>query len=309
MVCGRWYKLKVLLLAPDSVIPNLAIMKLSAYHKNRGDEVGFNVTDPDKIYLSIVFDRSAHQSFAVEYPNVHVEVGGSGVDLKKELPNEIEMLKPDYDLYPSTYSQGFTTRGCVRKCPFCVVPIKEGMIKTNQHPSEFHDDRFKTCMIMDNNLLAAPLSWQKGVFDWFHDNDIRMLEHGMDIRLLTEQKAGWIADTKLPKGVRFAWDNMDDEPYVEKGVRMLLDAGMNGRNIGFYVLTNFNTTIEQDVCRCMKLRDWGVNSYVMIYNKRKAPKIVRKLQRWANMRACYWKVPFQEYNQLDFIQRKGIEVV
>ena len=106
-------------------------MKISAWHKLQGDEVGFNIQDPDKVYISCVFSKNKGQAKGIAkfYPDAEIDIGGSGIDLKKELPPQIEHLKPDYDLYPSTYSQDYTSRGCVRKCEFCIVPEKEGMIK------------------------------------------------------------------------------------------------------------------------------------------------------------------------------------
>jgi hypothetical protein len=158
-------------------------------------------------------------------------------------------------------------------------------------------------MIMDNNILAAPYQWQKNVFEWFRDSGVKMLENGMDIRLLTEEKAGWIKDLKLPNGVRFAFDNMDDEPYVRRGIDLLKATGMNPHMLVFYVLTNYNSTIEQDIYRCELLRSLNVNAYVMIYDKPKAPAIVRKLQRWANIKYVYWASHFKDYERLTIGER------
>jgi len=103
----------VLLVDVDSKISNLALMKISAYHKLLGDTVGFGIENPDKVYISCIFKKNAGQAKGIAryYPDAEIDIGGSGVDLKKQLPNEIEMIKPDYDLYPSTYSQDYTTRG------------------------------------------------------------------------------------------------------------------------------------------------------------------------------------------------------
>ena len=181
----------VLLVDVDSKISNLALMKISAYHKLLGDTVGFGIENPDKVYISCIFKKNAGQAKGIAryYPDAEIDIGGSGVDLKKQLPNEIEMIKPDYDLYPSTYSQDYTTRGCDRKCGFCIVPEKEGKIRIAQHPSEFADARFDTMMIMDNNLFAAPDDWQKQVFDWFENTSTKMLSpQGWDARLITEER-------------------------------------------------------------------------------------------------------------------------
>lgn len=294
--------MKVLLVDIDSKIPNLALMKISAWHKVQGDDVGFNTENPNKVYISCVFTKNAGQARGVArlYPEAEIDIGGSGISLTKILSDEIEEMKPDYDLYHSAYSQGFTTRGCIRKCPFCIVPQKEGAITEWQHPSEFHDERFDTCMIMDNNLFAASDDWQRGVFDWFIENKIKMSSpQGWDIRLLTEERARYLKKIRhvkvTEKGinrapVHFAWDNLADEKAVERGIRILKDAGFNLKHdISFYVLAGFNTTFEQDVYRCNKLREWGVNSFVMPYRKTKQ---ISALMKWCRPWA-YWSGPFE----------------
>lgn len=281
------------------IIPNLALMKLSAFHKRRGDQVSFNIKDPDYTYISVLFKESRDQAAGIPklFSTGIVHIGGPGWDLKNQLHPDIEMIKPDYELYPSKYSQDFTTCGCIRKCPWCVVPQKEGTIKIVKHPSVFHDDRFDTCMIMDNNLFGAGRDWTLQVLGWFRDQGIKMLEHGFDARLLTEEYAGILADIKCPRGFRFAWDTMKDEPAVMRAIGLLKDAGHNlKRNISFYVLVGFpgNTIFEQDLYRCNKLRELGVNSYVMRYSQSLK---LNALARWANHRDVYWKTPFEKYTR------------
>lgn len=287
--------MNVLLVDVDSKIPNLALMKISAWHKARGDEVGFCLENPDKVYISCIFTKNAGQARGISklYPGAEIDIGGSGVNLIKCLPDEIENIKPDYDLYPSEYSQGYTTRGCIRKCGFCIVPKKEGHIREWQHPREFHDDRFNTCMIMDNNLFAAKDFWQSEVFDWFIENKIKMHSpQGWDIRLLNEERANQLRAVRHAGVLHFAWDNPDDEPIVLKGITLLEDVGFDlEHQISFYVLSGFNTTFEQDVHRCSILRDRGVGAFVMPYRKTKQ---INALARWANKKWLYWSHPFEK---------------
>jgi hypothetical protein len=126
------------LIDADSKMPNLAIMKLSAFYKakgafvtmSKGDSISFSNRLPDKVYISIIFKKNAHMFDGLRdrYPSIVFDIGGSGYDLKKELPPEVEILKPDYSLYPKNdYSIGFSSRCCIRStktCPFCVVPVK-----------------------------------------------------------------------------------------------------------------------------------------------------------------------------------------
>jgi hypothetical protein len=168
--------MRVLLVDFDSKIPNLALMKESARFKAEGHEVGFDVENPDLVKVSVIFQKNRDQALGLVhmFPDAGVDVGGPGMFPNCGSIGEAELLKPDYDLYPSEYSQGFTTRGCIRRCPFCLVPQMEGPLRTVQRPWEFHDDRFKTCMLMDNNLLAAPRDWILRNLVWFIDAGLLM---------------------------------------------------------------------------------------------------------------------------------------
>jgi radical SAM superfamily enzyme YgiQ (UPF0313 family) len=144
---------RILLVDADSKIPNLALMKISAWHKEHGDNVallrGSQIVlsdKPDKVYASIVFKKNAHalDHLSSAYPDINIDIGGSGYDLKKELPSEMENMKPDYSLYPEyDYSIGFSSRGCFRDCHFCVVPIKEGMFRKVNHPENWYNPEYK----------------------------------------------------------------------------------------------------------------------------------------------------------------------
>jgi len=285
--------MKVLLVDFDSKIPNLALMKLSAYHKQRGDEVGFDIQDPDQVKVSVIFSKNKGQAAGLKsmFPGAEVSFGGSGWDLHSVLPLKIEKMKPDYDLYPSKYSQGFTTRGCVRSCPFCIVPQKEGKIQIWQHPSEFHDDRFDTCMIMDNNLLASK-GWREEVLSWFIEGGIKMLSpQGWDARFLTENLAGMLKDIKHPKGLHFAWDNTKDEKSIIRAINLLKTAGFDLKHdISFYVLAGYQTGFEDALYRCNRLKEMGCSAFVMPYHKK--DKQINRLAKWANRRWAYWSGPF-----------------
>jgi len=138
-------KMKVGLIRVDGKFPNLALMKLSSWHKKRGDDVvliDFSDMDLDRIYASNVF------------------IGGPGYDLKAKLPDEIEHCKPDYDLFATDFSIGFTSRGCIRNCKFCIVRAKEGHIREHADLEEFVDDRYEKVILMDNSFLASP-KWKE----------------------------------------------------------------------------------------------------------------------------------------------------
>ena len=294
--------MNVLLIDVDSKIPNLALMKISAWHKALGDNVvfestPFNLSDPDRVYISCIFPKNKVKANGFKsFFNCDVDIGGTGIDLKKTLPEEIEEMKPDYDLYPSTYSQGYTTRGCIRKCGFCFVPEKEGMITEAQHPAEFHDARFDTCMIMDNNLFAAPQYWQDDVIGWFIENKIKMLSpQGWDIRLLTDRRAKLLKMIKHPEGLHFAWDDIADEKTVVRGIELLRENGFDLRNrTQFYVLAGFNGSgFDDALYRCNKLKELGTMPFVMPYHKN--DKEINRLARWANWKQAFWSMTFEQF--------------
>lgn len=295
--------MRVSLVDIDSKIPNLALMKISAYHKSLGDVVGLNLESPDHTYISVVFPKNRDK--VVESPNT--TIGGTGWRIDSVLPHHIEYMKPDYDLYPSEYSQGFTTRGCIRKCGFCFVPKKEGALTVVQHPEKFHDERFDTCMIMDNNLLGAGYEWTQEVVRWFSDNNIKIREHGLDIRLLDEKFAALLAELPLTQsGLHFAWDNTGGEDAVVRGIKLLEEYGFNlRRHISFYVLVGYNTTHEYDLYRCKRLKEMGCNAYVMRYHKN--DKWLNALARWANARQLFWPLEFEDYlvGKYKWAQNKG----
>jgi hypothetical protein len=283
----------------DSRIPNLALMQLSAWHKSQGDNIGFDINNPDKIYVSCIFSKNADQARGIKtlYPDAEVILGGSGIDLHKWIHPGAQKIKPDYNLYPKMrYSLGFTTRGCIRNCPFCIVPEKEGKFQRWQHISEFYDERFKSVIVLDNNITADK--------DWFFENTNFILEknlkfnaiQGLDIRILNEETTTRLKELKWDGNIHFAWDNLSDEKAVRKGIHLLKDAGLNlKQNIQFYVLTGFNTSIEDDIYRCNTLKELGTNAFVMQY--RKSP-YTQALARWANRKHLFWGIDFQDYQRI-----------
>lgn len=281
--------MRIRLIDIDSKIPNLALMKLSAHHKTRGDSVSFDEPDPDRVYASVVFRANAWKARGLRFmfPHAEIEIGGTGIDLAKRLPDEIEFCKPDYDLYPdAAYSFGFTSRGCIRRCPFCVVPEKEGKIQRWQHIREWHDDRFNSVVCLDNNVYADR--------EWFFENTDYVLEsglkynaiQGMDIRILDEEIAGRLKDLKWSGQLHFAFDRIQDEDAIRRGIQMLKDAGIRTRHdVSVYVLVGFDSTPEEDKRRCRLLKELGATPFVMQY---KRTPWTRKVAWWANRPQAFW---------------------
>ena len=287
---------RILLVNVDSTIPNLALMKLSAFHKEQGDIVGFDISDPDKVYISCIFSKNAERAkgIATFYPDAEISFGGSGIDISKKLPDEVERIMPDYSLYPEMdYSLGYTTRGCIRRCPFCIVPEKEGPFQRWQHISEFHNPKHRKIIVLDNNFYADR--------DWFFENTDYLLDRnisfnavqGMDIRLLTEEIAERLKQLRIFGNLHFAFDNIQDEAKVLKGIEILQAAGFDTSRIFFYVLTGFNSSFEEDVYRVNFLRSHNCGAFVMQYQKSSESK---RLARYVNRRWLYWSIPWEKYD-------------
>ena len=276
--------------------PNLALMKISAYHKSKGDNVewffGFN--EYDKVYMSKVFTFT--EDFTQVINAKEIIRGGTGYDLKSKLPQEIENMYPDYSLYGiKDVAYGYLTRGCPRGCKFCIVAEKEGQCSRKVADLKQFWDGQKEIKLLDPNLLACE-DWKELLEQLIDSKAYVDFTQGLDIRLMTKEKAELLNKIKV-KRIHFAWDNYEFKTYEKlKEIRPFLEYPTN--KLGVYVLTNFNTTLEQDLDRIYKLRELEYDPYVMIYEKWNAPKEIRKLQRWCNNKYIFrsktaWK--FENY--------------
>lgn len=264
--------------------PNLALMKISAYHKNKGNDVDWwnGFLEYDLVYKAKVFDFTPDENTFIR-ANKIIQ-GGTGYDLKNKLPHEIEHQYPDYALYPQfKQAYGFLTRGCpsVRNCKFCGVPEKEGRISIKVADLKEFWNGQKEIVLNDPNLIACK-DWKELMQQLIDSKAWIDINQGIDIALMTDEKANMINQLKL-KMLHFAWDNYEFETY-EKLKEFRTKLNFDFRKMRVYVLTNFETTIEQDLERIYKLKELGYDPYLMIYGKDKLPKghILRKMQRWVN---------------------------
>ena len=286
--------------------PNLALMKISAWHKWLGDSVDWY--EPmfsghfDKVYLSKVFSFTPDYEYPIDADEV--ERGGTGYCISlvngkevfdqsknKNLPPEIEHIYPDYSIYPELTKDtayGFLSRGCPRGCDFCIVEKKEGRCSIKVADlSEFWDGQ-KKIVLCDPNILACK--------DW-HDLLQQLIDsgaevdfnQGLDIRLMTEEKIRMLDKIRITQ-IHFAWDRYQDKDKVLPKLKMF--AEKSERHIGshaaiVYTIVNFDTTLEQDLERIYTLRDMGYWPYVMIYDKEHCTRIYKDLQRWVNNRFIF----------------------
>lgn len=299
----------------DNCFPNLALMKLSAWHKNRGDSVEWYQPmfsgHMDKVYMSKVF------SFTEDYPYFidadEISRGGTGYcislvngkevfDKSKhtDLPYEIEHTMPDYSLYGITdTAYGFMSRGCPRGCGFCHVAPKEGNCSVKVADlSEFWNGQ-KNIELFDPNTLACK-DW-KDILQQLADSKAYVdFNQGVDIRMMTPEKAELLHRIKV-KQIHFAWDIYEDGSIVKPKFDQFTEVfgeSFNRHHTQCYVLCNFDTTMEQNLERIMWLRSRSITPYVMLYDKEHIPRghELKKLQRWVNNRILFWSNDtFEDY--------------
>lgn len=258
--------------------PNLPLMKLAAYYKGKGDAVEWY--NPlmawkypyDKVYMSKVFTFTPDYMHPVN--TREIIRGGTGYfypDGGQPLPPEIEHVYPDYSLYPERTKDtayGFLSRGCPRGCGFCIVGKKEGRRSQKVADlSEFWHGQ-KNIVLLDPNTIACP-EWEDILQQLIDSNAWVDFSQGVDIRLMTDKKAEMIKRIKV-ENIHFAWDRYEDKNKIIPKFRMFKElTGWDYRKMTVYVLTGYNTTIEQDLERIYALRDLGYSPYVMIYDKYK----------------------------------------
>jgi hypothetical protein len=276
--------------------PNIAIMKLSAYHKANGDHVEFinPFNQYDRVYMSKVFDFS--QDYETCINANEIIKGGVGYGLNNNLPFEIEHTYPDYELYGiNNTAYGFLSRGCPRNCSFCNVSQTQGF-KANKVAdlSEFWRGQ-KNIVLLDPNITACK-DWSL-LFDQLIDSKSYVdFTQGLDARTLTEQKIKMLMRMKI-KHVHFALDNPKDTELIISKLKMLKEmTNWTRSKVSVYVLTNFGSSHEEDLDRVYKIKALGFNPYVMIYDKLNAPIITRKLARYVNNKFIFWSKDCLTFN-------------
>lgn len=280
--------------------PNLALMKLSAYHKSIGDTVEWysGIEYYDIVYMSKVFAFTTDYGYVIQADKVIK--GGSGYKLYDQwLSNEIEHICPDYSLYPMyKEAYGFLTRGCVNKCSFCIVPRKEGNIRKHSDISEFLDGR-KSAILMDNNVIAS--DWGLQQIEKIISLGIKVdFNQGIDCRIIARNKsiAALLAKVKWLNYIHMAYDSSKITEEVEAAIAYLKEAGIKPYKMMFYVLTK-DGEIEDAEKRALTLHNLGCNPFAMPYRNldtnEEPTQEQKRFARWCNMKAIFKSCTFSEY--------------
>ena len=303
-----------------TIYPNLAMCKIARYHKLQGDNVEwaqqidlFHNKHYDRIYASKVFNFSPDVDFR-NYSFSELVKGGTGYNITSALPDEIDRLQPDYSIYPTIPTDtayGFLTRGCPNKCPWCVVPRKEGKVRPYMDVDEIAIEGRHKLVLMDNNILAAG--------DYCFEQFEKIIERGyhvdfnqaMDARLVTEEHAKLLGRMKWIDGrIRFGCDTTPQIEHCERAMQLINDAGFKGEYFLYTMIGGKN-----DFTECynrihywwQRLQDFRKNkigravyAYAQPYRdpdnaKARVPMWQLDMARWCNKRMIFCTTDFKDY--------------
>ena len=304
--------MKISLIDVDGTgFPNLALMKISAWHRKRGDAVDWYsplFSHPDRIYASKVF------TFTPDFVDYNINDplpirGGTGYDVNSKLPEEIDRMLPDYSIYPHIkHAIGFLSRGCIRKCPWCVVPKKEGSIRhyTSIEIAATGADlkRRKHVVLMDNNFLANDAEYITEQIELSRRLDLRLdFNQGLDARLINEDSARLLCRINWIKYVRFSCDTQSMIRPVINAIRHMRKAGYTREFFIYFLAVDADETLDR--INAVLDADAKVTPYVMPYRALEGNGMIvnhetKRLARWANRAWIRKSCTFDKYNPNNF---------
>lgn len=275
--------MRVLIFQLDGKVPNIACMRISSHHKERGDVVEFRWTgsplrelwdSPDIVYGSLIFEKSRPAAAQLKEHFPSAIIGGTGFDVASSLEQHgISTKHQDYSIYPKWgQSIGFSQRGCRLKCSFCVVPKKEGGIRDELDIEEIWrgDPWPKELILLDNDFFGQP-SWREKIKAIRHGKFKVSFNQGINARFITDESAEAVAsvdyrsDDMKTKRIYTAWDNKKDEDRLMGGLSRLVKYGVKPDHIMVYILVGYwpGETEDDRLFRWKKLRDFGARPYPM----------------------------------------------
>lgn len=292
--------------------PNLALMKLSAYHKAKGDKVEwYSVFEEhyDIVYMAKVFTHTEGYNQIITNADKIIK-GGTGYDVESKLPPEVEKIVPDYSIYPfvdEKTAYGFLTRGCIRKCAWCIVPRKEGKIYPYQDVDEIAIEGRTNLILMDNNILAAGeygIEQLEKIANRGYKVDFNQ---AMDARLVTESIGELLSRIKWLNYIRFGCDTPSQVGECERAIQTLRKYGYKKE---FLLFTMLHGDIKECLNRISYWRgkyDWKVSCFAQPYLdfttiKQNIPQWQKDMARWSIKKQLYKTMEFVDYEP-----RKGFK--
>ena len=294
--------MRVSLIAVDSKHPNLALMKISAWHKSKGDQVEWHEENKcyDLVYMSKIFNFSP--DFDKPIHAGRIVKGGTGYDIYSKLPEEMEFVVPDYSIYPEIDNRtayGFLTRGCPNKCRHCVVPRKEGMVHPYMDVDDVAVDGRNKLVLMDNNILACEYGLQQ--IDKIIERGYRVdFNQALDARLVTEDVARRLAKVRWLNQIRFGCDTPKQIRECEKAMRLI--DGFRGRPAYYLMYTMIDADFAESVSRISHWKDYKrvrvvAQPFRDVDNpKQQVPKWQKDLARWAMRREFFMACEFKDFS-------------
>ena len=289
--------------------PNLALMKISAYHKQMGDNVEWYTPFTEKydiVYMAKVFTFTNDYMYVVNNADCVVR-GGTGYDYRTVLPTQIDRMQPDYTIYPNIdkhTAYGFLTRGCPNKCKWCVVPKKEGVIRPYMDVDDIAIDNRHNLVLMDNNILATG-DYAMEQFEKIINSRYRVdFNQGLDARLVDDEAAKMLAKMRWISSIRFGCDTPTQIVEVEKAISLIDQYSANPKHYFLYTIItkDMNESYERisHFRRNKRIRVQAQPYRDLDNSQQVLPQWQKDMARWANRKEIFKTVDFKDY-----VPRKG----
>lgn len=303
--------------------PNIALAKISQYHKLRGDSVEWYSTfsNYDIVYMSKVFNFTPEYNYVIGNADVVIK-GGTGYNTTKQLLPEIDCLQPDYSIYqhiPTNYAYGFLTRGCPNHCPWCVVPVKEGAVTPYMDVEQIAIEGRNKLVLMDNNILAAGDYAVEQLNKIISKQYVVDFNQALDARLMDDEFAKLLSKVKWLDGIiRFGCDTHKQIDDCERAIELLEKYGFKGK---VFLYTMIGNTRGGDIVECYeRINHWRKRlierrtshngrcetlPYAQPYRNplnvsHQVPLWQKDMAQWCNKKQLFTTVDFP-----DFSPRKG----